>query len=96
MRYIITQSEEELWTVGQGTPGSDRTWQVHSDHGSLTEAEECAAELNGIVTPARLEAALADMGDRYDRAIEGLREKINTLENRLDEIEQRPTNPPAW
>ena len=37
MTYLYVQSEEQLWTVGSGEPGTS-SWQPESDHGSDDDA----------------------------------------------------------
>lgn len=46
MTYLYVQSEEQLWTVGTGEPGTN-SWRPESDHGSDDDAARRVAWLNG-------------------------------------------------
>ena len=53
MTYLYVQSEEQLWTVGSGEPGTS-SWQSESDHSSDDDAARRVAWLNGSPTAGPL------------------------------------------
>lgn len=63
--YYVKNSEPGLWTVGAG---SGQDWDPVSDHGSLQEAEDKAAYMNGGGTRPQ------------DDEVKELRDRVTALE----------------
>ncbi|GAA0738454.1 hypothetical protein Drose_04535 [Dactylosporangium roseum] len=107
--YHYIQSEPGLWTVGTGTPRSQggTDWEPESDHGSIREAAERVAWLNGGPAPepdsdglrASVAALVAQLGE-LTGALRGMAERMAPRRELIEPAavstgEERTANTPA-